>query len=75
MLIKTSKITNGMPNLEGLKEIDIDCQICTQAKMVRLPSKGPLADPPDALDSIEGDIFEISPKGYDKSSFVLFFVD
>ena len=50
-----------MPNLEGLKEADIDCQICTQAKMVRHPSKGPLADPPAALDFIEGDIFEISP--------------
>ena len=64
-----------MPNLEGLKEADIDCQICTQAKMVRHPSKGPLADPPKALDSIEGDIFEISPRGYDKSSAVLFLVD
>ena len=64
-----------MPNLEGLKEADIDCQICTQAKMVRHLSKGLLADPPKALDSIEGDIFEISPRGYDKSSAVLFLVD
>ena len=64
-----------MPNLEGLKEADIDCQICTQAKMVRHPSKGPLADPPAALDSIEGDIFEISPQGHNKSSAVLFLVD
>ena len=64
-----------MPDLQGLKEEDIDCPFCTQAKMVRHPSKGPLADPPNALDSIEGDIFEISPTAHNKSSTVLLLVD
>ena len=55
----------------GLKESDIDCQACTQAKMMQIPAKGPLTDSPEALDSIEGDIFEISPKAHNKSSTVL----
>ena len=75
LLVKTSKITRGMPNLEGLTEADIHCQVCTQAKMLRHPSKGPLADPPKALDSIEGDIFEMSPQSHNKSSAVLLLVD
>ena len=64
-----------MPNLVGLKESDIDCQTCTQAKMTRIPAKRPLTDLPEALDSIEGDIFEISPKVYNKSSTVLLLID
>ena len=75
LLVKTSKITRGMPNLEGLTEDDIDCQVCTQAKMLRLPSKGPLANPFEALDSIKGDIFEMSPQSHNKSSAVLLLVD
>ena len=64
-----------MPNLKGLKEEDIDCQSCVKAKFMRRPSKGPLADPANALDSIEGDIFEISPAAFNKASVVLLLVD
>ena len=34
-----------MLNLQGLKEVDIDCNACTKLKMMRRPAKGPLADP------------------------------
>ena len=75
LLVKTSKITEGMPNLQGLTEADISCEACTKAKMVRRPSKGPLADPLLALDSIEGDTFELKPRAHDKTSVVLLFID
>ena len=39
--------------------------------MIRRPAKGPLADSFYSLDFIEGDTFELKPKGYDKSSVML----
>ena len=34
-----------MPNLQGLKEADINCNTCTKLKIMRWPVKSPLADP------------------------------
>ena len=64
-----------MPNLQGLKEVDINCNACTKLKMMRRPAKGPLADPLQCLDSIEGDTFELKPKAYDRSSVMLLLID
>ena len=43
--------------------------------MMRRPAKGPLADPLQYLDSIEGDTFKLKPKAYDKSSIILLLID
>ena len=43
--------------------------------MIRRPAKSPLADSVQYLDFIEGDIFELKPKVYDKSSVVLLLID
>ena len=75
LLLKTAKITKGMPDLAGLREADFDCPVCTKAKMVRSPNKGPLEDPPSVLDSIEGDTFEIEPNAHNRLSTVLLLVD
>ena len=42
---------------------------------MRRPAKGPLADPLQCLDSIEGDIFELKPKVYDRLFVVLLLID
>ena len=64
-----------MPNLQGLKEADIDCNACTRSKMMRRPVKGSLANPLQSLNSIEGDTFELKPRAHDKSSIVLLLID
>ena len=64
-----------MPNLQGLKEADINCNACTKLKIMRRPTKGPLADPFQSLDSIEGDTFKLKPKAHDRSSVVLLLID
>ena len=64
-----------MPNLQGLQEVDIDCNAYTRLKMMRRLIKGPLADPLQSLDSIEGDTFELKPRAHDKSSVVLLLID
>ena len=43
--------------------------------MMRRPTKGPLADPLQYLDSIKGNTFELKPKVHDKSSVVLLLID
>ena len=65
----------GMLNLQGLKEVNINCNACTKLKIIRRPVKGPLADPLYSLDFIEGDTFELKPKVHDKSSVVLLLID
>ena len=64
-----------MPNLQGLKEVDIDCNACIKLKMMRRPTKGPLADPLQSLDFIEGDMFELKPRAHDRLSVVLLLID
>ena len=64
-----------MPNLQELKEADIDCNACTKSKMMRRPTKGPLADPLQCLDSIEGDTFKLKPRAHNRSSVVLLLID
>ena len=64
-----------MPNLQGLKEADIDCNACTKSKIMRRPVKGPLADSLQCLDFIEGDTFELKPRAHDRSSIVLLLID
>ena len=64
-----------MPNLQGLKKANIDYNACTKSKMIRRPAKGPLADPLQYLDSIEGDTFELKPKAHNKSSVMLLLID
>ena len=43
--------------------------------MMRRPAKGPLADPLQYLDSIEGNTFELKPKAHNKSFIVLLLID
>ena len=64
-----------MLNLQGLKEVDIDYNACTKLKIMRRPIKGPLADPLQYLDSIEGNTFELKPKAHNKSSIMLLLID
>ena len=64
-----------MPNLSGLKEADIDCNACIKLKMMRRPVKGPLADPFQCLDFIEGDTFELKPRAHDRLFVVLLLID
>ena len=35
----------GMLNLQGLKEVDINCNAYIKLKIIRRPATGPLADP------------------------------
>ena len=42
---------------------------------MRRPVKGPLADPLQYLDSIEGNTFKLKPKAHNKSSVVLLLID
>ena len=64
-----------MPNLQGLKEADINYNTYTKSKMMRRPVKGPLADPLQNLDSIKGDTFKLKPKAHNKSSIILLLID
>ena len=75
ILIKTSQITEGMPNLQRLKEADINYNACTKSKIMRRPVKGPLTDPLQCLDSIKGNTFKLKPKAHDKSSIILLLID
>ena len=43
--------------------------------MMRRPTKGPLADPLQYLDSIKGDTFKLKPKAHNKSSIMLLLID
>ena len=42
---------------------------------MRWPAKGLLENPLESLDSIKGDIFELKPRVYDRSFFVLLLID
>ena len=64
-----------MLNLQGLKEADIDCNTCTKSKIMRRPTKGPLTNPLQCLDSIKGNTFKLKPKAHDKSSVILLLID
>ena len=64
-----------MPNLQGLKKADINCNACTKSKMMRRPAKDPLTDPLQYLDSIEGNTFKLKPKAHNRSSIVLLLID
>ena len=75
ILIKTSQITEGIPNLQGLKKTNINCNTYTKSKIIRRPTKGPLTDPLQYLDSIEGNTFELKPKAHNKSSIILLLID
>ena len=64
-----------MPNLQRLKKADINCNAYTRSKMIRRPAKGPLTDPLQYLDSIEGNTFKLKPKAHNKSSIILLLID
>ena len=42
---------------------------------MRRPTKGPLTDPLQYLDSIKGNTFKLKPKAHNKSSIVLLLID
>ena len=42
---------------------------------MRRPAKGPLTDPIQYLDFIEGNTFKLKPKAHDKSFIVLLLID
>ena len=42
---------------------------------MRRPAKGPLADPLQSLDSIEGDTFKLKPKAHNRLSIILLLID
>ena len=73
MLKKTAKITNGFPDFGKITGL----QCVTYAKTVAVwkTKKGPLADPANVLDSIEGDIVDISPMPHNKRSVMLLLVN
>ena len=64
-----------MLNLQGLKKVNIDYNACLRSKIMRRPAKGPLEDPLQSLDSIEGDTFELKPKVHDRLSIMLLLID
>ena len=61
--------------MQGLKKADINYNACTKSKIIRRPTKDPLMDPLQYLDSIEGDTFELKPKAHDKLSIVLLLIN
>ena len=64
-----------MPNLQGLKEVNINYNACIKLKIIRRPIKGPLTDPLQSLNSIKGNTFELKPKTHNKSSVILLLID
>lgn len=75
LLKKTTKITSGMPNLDSIKEVDFQCSACNKAKATRKKVFQPIPDPPNVLDSIEGDTLRIKPIPHNKLSVCLLLVD
>ncbi len=72
---KTVKITNGIPNLDVIKEEDFVYLVYNQNKTVRRPNLKALPDPPKILNTLEKDIFKVKPKPYNKRPIGLFIID
>ncbi len=64
-----------MPNLDVVKEEDFVCLVCDRSKAVRRPNLRVLPDPLKILDTLEGDIFKVKPRPYNKRFIGLFIID
>ena len=64
-----------MLSLQRLKKVNIDCNAYIRSKMIRRPVKGPLTNPLQNLDFIEGNTFELKPRAHNKSSIILLLID
>ncbi len=72
---KTVKITSGMPNLDAVKEEDFVCLVCDRSKAVRRLNLRVLPDLLRILDILEGDIFKVKFRPYNKRFIRLFIID
>ena len=75
LLKKTVKITNGMLNLDVVKEEDFVCLTYDRSKVVRKPNLKIFPDSSKILDTLEGDTFKVKPKPYNKRPIGLFIID
>ena len=75
LLKKTARITEGVPNMDSIKEADFRCKSCDLAKAVRRPNNKPIEDPDRVLDRLEGDTFKISPIPHNRRRIGLIIVD
>ena len=64
-----------MPNLDAVKEEDFVCLACDRSKAVRRPNLRALPDPLRILDTLEGDIFKVKFRPYNKRPVGLFIID
>ncbi len=72
---KTAKITNGIPNLNVVKEEDFVCLAYNRSKVVRKFNLKVLPDPLKILDTLEKDTFKIKLKPYNKRPVELFIIN
>src|SRR6266566_5818100 len=71
---KTAKITNGIPNLDAVKEEDLVYLTYNRSKAVRRPNLKVLPDLLKILNTLEKDTFKVKPKPY-KRLIKLFIID
>jgi hypothetical protein len=64
-----------MPNFQRIRLRDLIYKSCNVVKMLRRPSKKPVADPAHALRRIKGDIFIIRPTLLNNRPYRLLLVD
>ncbi len=64
-----------MPNLDVVKEKDFVYLAYDWSKAVRKLNLRALPDPLKILDTLEGDIFKVKPKPYNKRPVGLFIID
>jgi len=75
LLRKTALVTKGMPDFSGVRPEHIACKSCNAAKLLQQPSSKAVADPPNALGRIEGDMFVIRPMPLNNKPYGLILVD
>ncbi len=64
-----------MPNLDVVKEEDFVCLAYDRSKVVKKFNLKALPDPLKILNTLEGDIFKVKPKPYNKRPIGLFIID
>ncbi len=72
---KTVKIISGMSNLDVVKEEDFVYMACDRSKAVRRLNLKAFPDSLRILDTLEGDIFKVKPRPYNKRPIGLFIID
>ncbi len=72
---KTVKITNGMPNLDAVKEEDFVCLAYNRSKVIRRFNLKAFPNSLKILDTLKEDIFKVKLRPYNKRPVGLFIID